>query len=330
MFKALSDKKNIYTISIANPKTDIPQHTERNFYFKCPLRPGITKDTFRFDILIKMAMLIRKKKIKYLYFESQHIWNAFLMLLCPQCKKIISVHDVIPHDGNKFMDISNFVTSKLANYIILRNYMYKDLLIKKYNLSEKKVGVFELWKDFNKKQPEAYSKRFLFFGRIRKYKGLNLLEKIIENTPDIAYDIVGMPDKESLKIVDKIKTYSNANVVDTEVSDEDMCKYFKNADWVILPYFSATQSGVILDAYRFSRPVIAFNVGAISEQIIDGKTGFLVENNDVNKFIDIINRVNTFSRAELKTYSENAYEYGYKKYAAQNVAKKFLEVILAV
>lgn len=56
-----------------------------------------------------------------------------------------------------------------------------------------------------------------------------------------------------------------------------MIDYFHGSDWSILPYTSATQSGVIVDSYRLSRPVIAFNVGAISEQIEGGVTGFLIE-----------------------------------------------------
>lgn len=60
---------------------------------------------------------------------------------------------------------------------------------------------------------------------------------------------------------------------DYYVSDEEMKNYFVNCDWVILPYNSASQSGVIIDAYKYSRPVISFEVGAIVEQIIDGKSG---------------------------------------------------------
>ena len=48
------------------------------------------------------------------------------------------------------------------------------------------------------------------------------------------------------------------------------------ADAVVLPYLSATQSGIIQIAYNFDKPVIATNVGGLAEVVIDGKTGFIV------------------------------------------------------
>lgn len=327
MFKSLHKKVKVYTIGVIKPKAYNATYTENNFYFNCPLRPGITKDTFKISNLLKIAKLIKDKNIKYLYFESQHIWNVFLMLLCPYCVNIVAVHDVIPHSDSKGMGLCNYISCKIADHVILRNNMHKELFFKKYNVSEEKVTCFELWREFDAKTPIVYSKRFLCFGRIRKYKGMDSLEKIIQRTPHINYDIVGSPDKESIPIVEKLKSYSNVTICDSEISDEEMKAYFSNTDWVILPYSSATQSGVIVDAYKFSRPVIAFDVGAISEQIINGKTGFLIENNDIENFINIINKVNCFTQKELEAYSINAYEYGYSKYAAEAVADKFVKII---
>jgi glycosyltransferase involved in cell wall biosynthesis len=328
MFKALKDKENIYTIGIKNPKSDIAQFTERNFYFDCPLRPGITKGTFRFNVLLKMAKVIKDNNIKYLYFESMHLWNPLLMMLCPGCVSVVAVHDVIPHDGNKAMDMCNYVCCKMAHHIVLRNYKYKDLLAKKCKIDENKITSFELWRDFDDEIPAVGSKRLLCFGRIRKYKGFDYLEEIIKNTPDVIYDVVGSPDEESMGIVEKIKKLPNANVVDKEVDDAEMKEYFKNADWIILPYSSATQSGVIVDAYRMSRPIIAFSVGAISEQVKDGETGFLVPAGDVGKFVETVNKVNDMTKSELDGFVQRAYQYGYNKYAAEAVADDFLKIIL--
>ena len=108
-----------------------------------------------------------------------------------------------------------------------------------------------------------------------------------------------------------------------------MENYFKGADWVVLPYASATQSGVIVDACKYSRPVIAFNVGAISEQVKEGETGFLVPQKDVKGFANVISKVNKFSAEELDDFSHNAYMFGYQKYAAEAVAECFLSTILS-
>jgi glycosyltransferase involved in cell wall biosynthesis len=77
-----------------------------------------------------------------------------------------------------------------------------------------------------------------------------------------------------------------------------------------------------------SRPIIAFSVGAISEQVKDGETGFLVPAGDVGKFVETVNKVNDMTKSELDGFVQRAYQYGYNKYAAEAVADDFLKIIL--
>ena len=53
--------------------------------------------------------------------------------------------------------------------------------------------------------------------------------------------------------------------------------YFSAADVVVLPYKSATQSGVVPIAYHFNKPVIVTDVGGLSEIVNDGKTGYVIQ-----------------------------------------------------
>ena len=66
---------------------------------------------------------------------------------------------------------------------------------------------------------------------------------------------------------------------------------------VILPYRSATQSGILNVAYGFYKPVIVTDVGGLAEFVDEGKTGFVVKPNSpdaivegVNKFLSIKNK----------------------------------------
>lgn len=324
---ALYPEHEVYTIGIINPKTNIAPHTKNNYYVNCPDRPGIGKGTFNLKVLFEIKNIIDANNIDIIYFESQHIWNMFIMLLCPFKRTVVAVHDVIPHDGNKAMTLANYVTCHLSNGVILRNYMYKNTLSQKYKIKSEKITCFELWRDYPEKVEPSYSNQFLYFGRIRKYKGFELFAKIIEKTPHIKYRIVGEADEESKYLVDYVRNFENVSLVEYEVSDSQMIEEFKCADWVVLPYSNATQSGVITDACRYARPVISFNVGAIKEQIEDGKTGFLIKAGDIDGFANKVNEVNKFSRDKLREFSENAYSFGYKKYAAKFFADKFFALM---
>lgn len=327
MYKALKDKIDVYTIGIVNPKSDSACFDEHNIYCNCPKRPGIGKGTFRLDALFSLAGKIRKEKITHLYFESQHLWNAALMALCPQCRKIVAVHDVISHDGNKAMDLSNYVTCQMADHIILRNKMFVEELSHRCKVPLEKITCLEPWRDFPAYSEPQNTGNFLCFGRIRKYKGFDKLLQIVSNTPEISYRIVGEPDKESRPFVERLKQCDNAIVVDKEVSDQEMNQELANADWLVLPYAAATQSGVIVDAFSHARPVIAFDVGAISEQIVDGYNGRLIPEGDIDAFVCAVRDAHSYTEEELKKYSENAYWFAYERYSAESAANSFLEAL---
>ena len=93
-----------------------------------------------------------------------------------------------------------------------------------------------------------------------------------------------------------------------------MEEYFINSDIVILPYNSATQSGVVIDSYKYSRPVIAFDVGALSEQIINGNTGFLIKNKNIDEFVNKITMFLKLKKNEKNTLSKNAWNFYMNQY----------------
>ncbi len=327
MFHALHPDIRVYTIGIQNPKVSIAPHTDNNFYFDCPSRPGITKGTFRFRVIKDIVKLIQTLNIRYLYFESLHIWNVFMMLLCRKQIKIEAIHDVIPHDGNVAMRLCNLATCTLADHVVLRNKLFLHELLSQYHLRAEKVTSIELWRSYPEVTIPNCKGIMLCFGRIRRYKGFDLLEKIIANTPEITYQIVGAPDEETMECVEKIRRFPNTTVIMREVSEDEMQQFFTDADWIVLPYSSATQSGIIVDAYKFSRPVIAFDVGAIREQVIDGETGFLVPESDIDTFAQTIRKVSQFPAEETKRFASKAYSYGYGKYSAAYAAPRLIDCL---
>lgn len=122
----------------------------------------------------------------------------------------------------------------------------------------------------------------LFFGLIRDYKGLDtLLEAWSKFRRDghkllIAGEFYTSADRyhrqiESLGIKEDIILH------DFFIPDEDVRNYFSVADCVVLPYKSATQSGVTQICYNFCTPVIVTDVGGLKEIVPDGRVGYVCQ-----------------------------------------------------
>lgn len=126
----------------------------------------------------------------------------------------------------------------------------------------------------------------LFFGYVRKYKGL---ETLIRSMPPILKGInvrlliVGefYDDKAKYRsLVDSLGLQGHVTIHSDYVPNDQVATYFSACDIVTLPYSAATQSGIVQIAYQFDKPVIATSVGGLAEVVLNGTTGFIVPPGD--------------------------------------------------
>lgn len=121
----------------------------------------------------------------------------------------------------------------------------------------------------------------LFFGRIETYKGLPLLAASIRLLEQVGTHINLIVAGEGRLSEDCFAgLLSNVSVINRFIDDSEISSIFKLTDVVVLPYLSATQSGVIPLAYSFGKPVVATDVGAMSELVRHDETGLLVQAGD--------------------------------------------------
>lgn len=120
----------------------------------------------------------------------------------------------------------------------------------------------------------------LFFGFIRKYKGLDLLLEALHHTPPNIHAVVAGECYEDWafyqEIIDRHGLKDRVHVFQDFIPADLVRWYFSAADLVVQPYRTATQSGISQIAYHFETPMVVTHVGGLPEIVTHGVSGYVV------------------------------------------------------
>lgn len=225
-------------------------------------------------------------------------WLAFIamMLRKNNIRVIFICHNLYDHDSKKIIrTLSKFFIKQADAYIVHNTDEFDEITDSLPN----KRSVKLLHPVSNTKEAVAHddlTKRgrleLLFFGIIRPYKGLDVLLDALKrlNDKDLYISIVGEPWTDKNELKDKISNMRIPNV-DTNlrfVSDKEASEYFQRTDIVILPYLTATGSGVAAQAFEYGKPVVASRAGGFKDIVTEGKTGWLFEAGNSRQLAKII------------------------------------------
>ena len=207
--------------------------------------------------------------------------------------KVISIVDnMIPHEkriGDRLL--TNYFVKTVDGFIAMSEKVKND--IKTFSHKPVSISPHPIFNHFGDPITKLEArlqlglpkedKIILFFGYIRKYKGLDLLIHAMANEAikklGIQLMIVGEFYEDasayhdlvsSLGLQDQIKFYSNY------IPDGEVKNYVCSADFIIQPYRNATQSGVTPLAYHFEKPMLVTNVGGLADTVPNLKTGIVV------------------------------------------------------
>lgn len=137
---------------------------------------------------------------------------------------------------------------------------------------------------------EADAPLVLFFGQIKKVKGVDLLieawRKVVARIPEARLLIAGRPWKmHPQDIVEQIGACDVSGSVEARleyIPAEDALSYYAAADAVVLPYRKIYQSGVLLMAMSLRTPVLASDIDGMAEVIDHGRNGMLFRTENVD------------------------------------------------
>lgn len=258
---------------------------------------------------------------------------GFVLRHLKKCKIVFLIHNLDFHEKWPMADKLSKYALKPADYFLTLSTISTDKLkLLRFNRDNQIIQLFHPVYEYINTQDQAIKdyKRILFFGFIKHYKGLDILleamPKVIKEIPQIKLVIAGEVYGDNSLYIELIKKLNLVNNIESHfsyISDEQIEEYFLRSDVCVLPYRSATQSGVTQMSFAYEVPVIATRVGGIEETVKDYINGLLVEPNNPDTLADKIieyynsNIADKF-HANIRKQNEN--------FSWDTFTKRFLEI----
>ena len=251
-------------------------------------------------------------------------FGSVCLFLNRNIKVVSLVHNAFSHERT-FLEkpLARFFFNRCNAFIVMSEPVKKDLLRLKKDADILLLDhpIYDHYAERTNKASACEKlgindakKNLLFFGLIRDYKGLDILIESMSFLNEdyqliIAGESYGSFDKYQ-ELIDKSPLKKNIVVLQQYIPDDMVSVLFSAADVLVLPYRSATQSGVVALAYQMELPMVATDVGALGSTIKKSETGLVVESvtseaiaNGIKEFFDSNNRYSENLKKEKKRLS---------------------------
>lgn len=250
--------------------------------------------------------------------------------------KVISIVDnMIPHEkrlGDTLF--TKYFASSIDGFVTMSEKVKND--VKLFSHKPTLVSPHPIFDHFGSAIPTLQArtqlglgendKIILFFGYIRKYKGLDLL---IQAMKDIRIQQLGIrllvvgefydAAQPYINLVNSLALQNQITFYDQFVPDQEVTNYVSAADFIIQPYKNATQSGVTPLAYHFSKPMLVTNVGGLADTVPHLKVGVVTEPTSEDIANGIV-QLYDLGAAHFMPYIQEER----KKYTWEQMTEKFL------
>ncbi len=335
----------IITFTRQYPKLLFPGKTQNEIGGESPAVPvNQLIDSINPINWLRVAKEIRKQKPDLLIFKY---WLPFFgpcfgtiakyAKRNSQTKVLFICDNVIPHERRPGDITFTKYAFKQSDYFIVQSKSVETDLLSIFPNAKYKLAPHPVYEIFGSVVDKNEARKILninsekvilFFGYVRQYKGLMVLLDTVSKISDLTLLVVGEFYDDENKYLNRVKELQIENYVrfvSDYVPNDKVNTYFSAADVVVLPYLSATQSGITQIAYNFNKPVIATDVGGLAEVVLDGKTGFIVPPNDP---ITLTNAITKFYTENKENEFSDNVKVEKKKYSWDNFVKTIEDFFL--
>jgi glycosyltransferase involved in cell wall biosynthesis len=200
---------------------------------------------------------------------------------------IFTIHDASSHSGEKtrfnFAEkLNRFIFRSKYPVIVQNVHDFKNLQNEYYKIKDKfrfiPFGELDIYRKFKEEDQKTNYSDLIFFGRISPYKGIEYLINAIENLNSEGIKVKTIIAGQGEIYFDTSRLEElGILLINRYIPNSELVSLISGTKVVVCPYTDATQSGVIMTAFAFNKPVIATDVGSFPEVIKNGITGFLVK-----------------------------------------------------
>lgn len=297
---------------------------------------------------IRIGTILKKSKIDILHTE----WYTFSPIDYYFLKKyknkyglkyIATVHDILPFNEKKYDKYFHQKLYALADKIILQapaNVQRFAELFPESAWKTKMIPHGHMIEYVQNEDKRKCRKKlgipqdkvvFLFFGQIKKVKGVDVLLKAILNlrkTCPNAYTIIAgsVWKADFTECQEIIENHDLSDCLKTDIRyipDEEVKLFYSAADVCVLPYTDVYQSGVIQLAYGYKKPVIATTLPAFTQFVKENETGFLAVPGDSESLESAMKRA-IKNKDHLEQIGLMGYEMVKKELNWDDIAKRII------
>lgn len=245
-------------------------------------------------------------------------------------KTLITVHDLHPHESDKelykrwkyntiakqeekcFISCPNLVTNSRIQFDELKqSFPKKNIFFHEFpSLVSKDI------REGNDIPPEIQSikkKYILFFGRIEKYKGIDILYKSFCNSKELQKEYTLVIAGKGRFIMRPNECISNVVFINRYIKDTEVGYLFKKAAAVVYPYISATQSGVLSLSCFFNTPTLTSNIPYFKSIIEPSGIAHTFNTNDADNLTEQLLKLLNSSTNEMKEKQQEFYKNFYSR-----------------